>query len=341
MLIKFANPIIAKRFLKEDPFQGNHPAYKNISKNLQKIQNMRSDRAMPFNVRLFVELRKKCEMSRPEFAKCLGLSPSYLFKVETGQEKPSLERIEMIASKTGLSLNRLIIPVNPEAVTDETLGLSTGPDTRRELNNKRALRLEQAAKILDMERSLVEAKMTCERYWAIIRLHERYAEIICDEGLSGIERKQKIKELAKTAAKEGGMKFSELLDVLRFKRSELKGVIGMAEYKCKMEEDISVEAMMPEGAALLLRCSVCAHREHGECVGYGGADSPLDVGDLVGMLTDSGFTTDEEHARIISEYYYGLPVTAHDVAEAMYRLRHGRPAQRGLMYLEPTQRKGK
>jgi transcriptional regulator with XRE-family HTH domain len=257
-------------------------------------------------------------MGRPEFAKCLGLSRSYLFKVETGQEKPSLEKIEMISAKAGISLDRLIIPGDTQVVDEEILGLSVGPDLRVELNNERALRLDQAFKILEMERALISAKMECERRSAVIKLHEKHAEILCDKNLSKIERNRKIRELSKTTAKKGDVTFGDILSALRFNRADLKRAIGMTEYKCKLEESISVEAMMPEGAALQLRCSVCAHRQHGECVGYGVYDSPLNIKDLVDMLKETGFTTGDEHAKIITDCYYRRPVTAHDVAEAAF-----------------------
>jgi hypothetical protein len=132
--------------------------------------------------------------------------------------------------------------------------------------------------------------------------------------------------------------FNEILETLGFKRSELKEIIGKTEYKCKMDEDFSVEAPTPGAAALMLRCSVCEHRQNRECVGYGCEKAPVHVGELVTMLEDNGTLTREEQARIIIDFYYHLPVSAHDVSEAMYRINSGRPAQKGLMYLEPTQK---
>jgi transcriptional regulator with XRE-family HTH domain len=298
---------------------------------------------MPFNAKILVAIREGCDMKPAEFAKSLGISRGYLFKLETGAGSPGLDTVEMIAARTGLSLNRLIIPKNPEDAADDTRDYLIGPETRLELDNERALRLEQATRILDLERRLAEEKMTKERYWALIRLYEEYVSIFRDEELSKAERKEKIRALAKKAAKGGVLQFGEILRVFEFKRSELRGVIGMTEYKCKLDESVSVEAPMPRGAALMLRCAVCEYRQNGECRGYGvSGNSPLGAADIFEMLKESGFTSDKEQAKVITDYYYsGLPVTAHDVAEAKYRLRQGRRVQSGLRYLEPTQRKEK
>jgi transcriptional regulator with XRE-family HTH domain len=298
---------------------------------------------MPFNNRILFSLREGCEMNRTIFSKRLGISRSYLYKLESGLQIPSLDIVERIAANTGLSLSRLIIPENLEtALGDGPQSLYAESELRLELDNERSLRLEQAARLMDQDRRMVEAKMAGERYFAMICLYEEYVRILRDKGLSQAGRDEKIRGLARKAAKDGILEFNEILRMFGFTRSELKGVIGMTEYRCKKGEGFSVEARMPRGAALLLRCSVCEHRQHGECAGYGVCgNSPLGAEDLFKMLDASGFTSDEEKAKIITDYYYGLPVTAHDVAEAKYRFSRGRPAQRGLMYLEPTQRKGK
>jgi transcriptional regulator with XRE-family HTH domain len=293
---------------------------------------------MPLNVPLLIEIREKCKMSRVEFAKHLNISRNYLLRIETKQKNASLKVIEKIAVKTGLSLDRLILLEDGEEGPNAIKGFIPEPDIKTELNNERSLRMEQNLRTIELEQDMIEAKMREERYWAVICLYKKYVGIIRREDISQREKNQKIRELAKKTALDGELQFNEILETLGFTRSELKEIIGKREYKCKLDEDFSVEAPTPGAAALMLRCSVCEHRQNRECAGYSVEKAPIHVGELVKMLEENGCLTREEHAKIIMDFYYHLPVSAHDVSEALHRLKNGKPAQRGLMYLEPTQK---
>jgi transcriptional regulator with XRE-family HTH domain len=166
---------------------------------------------MPLNVPLLIEIREKCKMSRAEFAKHLNISQNYLLRIETKQKNASLKVIEKIAVKTGLSLDRLIVLADGEEGPDEIKGFILEPDARAELNNERSLRMEQGLKIMGLEHDLIEAKMTMERYWAVICLYKKYAWILCQEDISKREKNQKIRALAKRAALDGELRFNEII----------------------------------------------------------------------------------------------------------------------------------
>lgn len=54
-------------------------------------------------------IRKQRKMSQTEFGEVVGLSPSYISKIEKAKAKPTLEAIEQIAKKLDINIKIFLI----------------------------------------------------------------------------------------------------------------------------------------------------------------------------------------------------------------------------------------
>lgn len=95
------------------------------------------------------EERIKSGISQRELARRLGLSPSLISQLESGQSKPSVGTLYAIVTELDLSLDRLIrgeefSPPGPEAVKDEdTVNPLVHPDERHVIDLASGVRWEE------------------------------------------------------------------------------------------------------------------------------------------------------------------------------------------------------
>ena len=63
-------------------------------------------------------LRKKNHMSRQALAEMLGMSPTAVYKWESGESQPNIETMKKMAEYFGVSMDELCDFTNPEEETD-------------------------------------------------------------------------------------------------------------------------------------------------------------------------------------------------------------------------------
>ena len=168
---------------------------------------------------------------------------------------------------------------------------------------------------------------------ALVNLHMGFENILFEKSLSKSEKTRKLKKLARTAAYEGEVDFSEILAVLRVKRTTLRSWLGGQVYSCEFAKDGKITALTPGEAGLRLRCFDCAAFERGKCRGYGRGTSPNNVAELIAALEANGVFGRNEQARILEESY-GKRLSAHDITKMMSRKRRGLVIPESALYME-------
>jgi transcriptional regulator with XRE-family HTH domain len=290
---------------------------------------------MAFNCEFIGEIRKKDSISRTTLASLLGISETYLYMLEKGKKDPSLRLLKKIAEIIGVPVKKLL---KEETETEEEIemhdGVSTLVDLRNKLENERRARLKAERYTLDLERKT-------EHLEALIGLHIRFEDIICDNSLSESEKMGKLEELAKTAAGESELAFNEILAVLRVGRSILRKWLHVEKhaYTCRFVRGRKIMASNPGEAALRLRCFDCEDFESKKCKGHGDEKRPENIIELIDRLKVHGVLNRIEQVRILEECYH-LPLSPHELAEALYRGKRGLPIAEGIYYMDNTGRRG-
>lgn len=283
-------------------------------------------------------IREKTMLSRSDFARMLGVSENYLYRVETGSRKPSLKMLEQIARLSGISLEKMMdVVIEP----DEAGAERTISDARTCLDTITKLRRERRNR-MNLEAVNSSQEQAIEHLTALIQLHFRFEDIVCQDSLPRKQRQQKLEELAKTTLEEGEVSFNEIMVILRVKRSVLKSWTksGKRTYKCLFIEGLEVAASTPGEAAMRLCCFDCKYHESMECTGYGDEKRPENLIALLARMEANGIYNRTEQSKLLEESF-GIKMSAHQIAESVYRHRNGQKVPEGAFNLEGTEGMGK
>jgi DNA-binding XRE family transcriptional regulator len=275
-------------------------------------------------------------MERPELAKLLGITSTYLYMIEKGQRLPSLDLAQRISKITQVPLEKLLREDNaPDAgekagTEDDEISLAEVID---ELDSERQRRLQ--AENLNMTLQLEN-----ERLAAVIGLHVHFEDISCGKPLPKDEKLKKLEELSRTATMESNLSFNDIRVVLRVKRSMLKSWLdaGKRVYECRFAEDGKIMAATPGEAALRLLCFNCEVFQANDCEGYGNEKNPENFFVLLDRLKENGVYSRHVQSRVLEESY-GMALSAHEISELVYKHRHGIHVPDSVFYMETTRRK--
>jgi transcriptional regulator with XRE-family HTH domain len=291
---------------------------------------------MPFNFERVKEIMRRDSISRAELAGLVGVTDTYLYMLEKEMRDPRLRTIEKIARVIGVPAAELL---RDEAESGKDGG-AEAPDSARTLADfKNKLERERRGR-LKAEKSLLEMERKTEHLEAVIGLYKRHVDITLIGSLTESEKTERLEELAKTAMSEDVLSVSEILAVLRIKRSFLKKHRRAEKhvYKCRFAENGEITASNSGEAALCLRCFDCEDFESRECRGYGNEKHPKTIIVLLTRLRANGVTDAAEHVRIL-ERFYKLPLSPHELAEVLYRDKNGLPIPEGIYYLDNAGRR--
>lgn len=283
-----------------------------------------------FNAKLIREMRKQRSLRLAKFAELLEISEAYLSMLEKGRRQPSLTFIQRLVDMTGIPVDRWLVisSSNDEAASSGKENVSAAMDIKNRLTRKH----RELMKAVERNWELEQAN---EHLAAGIRLRNDYGEIIGADSLPKIEKLKKLEELASRTMKQGELNFDEILDVLKVNRSMLRNWLEVKKqaYKCRFVGSGEIMACSPGEAALSLCCFDCKELETGECLGHGNEKRPENIAELLDRLRANGVYGGAEQALIL-EKYYGLPLTAHDIANIRYRIKNGLPISDDLFYLD-------
>jgi transcriptional regulator with XRE-family HTH domain len=286
---------------------------------------------MPFNYELILEIQQRDSIRRSDLADLLGISDNYLYRIERGMRQPGIALTQQISAVMGIPVDRLL---------GERSGMRKGSEPEihegfrawADMKNKLDRKCDELA---FTEKCNLELKRTQEHLRAVIDLHVRFANIVCNSSLSRNEKMEKLTELAKATAQENKLSFNEIRTVLRVEHRTLKDWLRSIKqaYSCRFAEGGEILAFMPGEAALRLRCFDCKDCESGECKGYGNEKSPDNIIKLVLRLEVNGVKSRTEQAQIIGESY-DTPMSQHELSEIIYRHNNGIPIPKGIFYLD-------
>jgi transcriptional regulator with XRE-family HTH domain len=291
---------------------------------------------MSFNFELVREVLRRDSISRAELAGLVGITDTYLYMLEKGLRDPRLVMIEKIARVIGVPVAELL---RDETESDRDGGTEAHDSARVQVDLKNKLERERRGR-LKAEKSMLEQERKTEHLEAVIGLYKRFGDITLNGSLTEDEKTGHMEELAKTAMSEDVLSVSEILAVLRIKRSFLKK-FRQAEkhvYKCRFAENGEITASNSGEAALCLRCFDCEDFESRKCRGYGNEKHPKNIIVLLTRLRANGATDAAEHVRIL-ERFYKLPMSLHELSEVIYRDKHGLPIPEGIFYLDNAGRR--
>jgi transcriptional regulator with XRE-family HTH domain len=270
-----------------------------------------------------------------DMAKLLEISATYLYMLEKGRREPSLTLIRKMVGVIGVPAGKLLHEETGEMEDD--FGGNVSASILAGLNNK--LEEERNGRQQAEKRALA-LERTVEHLQGVISLHIRFAGIKDSKSLPEDEKNRRIKELAKEVIRENMATFGEALAAFKVTRSTLKGWLREEKmaYKCKFAEGGKLMASTPGEAGLCLRCFDCKELVSGECEGHGDEKRPANIIVLFARLRANGVLQHEEHSRILDEHY-GIPLTAHEISETIYRYKHGQPIPEGIFYLDNAGRR--
>ena len=290
---------------------------------------------MPFNYRLLTELRLKNGISRPDFAKLLGISYRHMHNIEAGVREPSLDLLRAISQYTGAPPGAFL----EDESSFETLDTMDGTEKAanlieliKDLNRERFTVKTFEKKTLDLEKQR-------EHMLAVIALQEKYIELLRQDK-SPIEKGKKIAALARSAVREGEIRFDEVQAILRLNRRKLKQLLEseIGEYRCKLFDDRIVTATTPMEAGIKLGCFDCEARADNDCRGFGENNYPENIFMLIAMLEANGIHNREEQARLLRDSFE-MDISAHQLSVALWRNREGKSVPEDMVNMRPDKRR--
>jgi transcriptional regulator with XRE-family HTH domain len=287
---------------------------------------------MPFNFELLREIRQRDSISRVGLASLLGISETYLYMLEKGKKEPSLRLIEKIVQVFGVPAEKLL-----REETEGEGGIYDGVSTLVDLRNK--LEKERRAR-LKAERCVLELERKSEHLEALIELHIRFEDILCQTSLTESEKMEQVENLAKTATGERELASNEILTALRVGRSILKNMPHAEKhaYTCKFMKGGKITASNAGEAALCLRCCDCEDFASKKCKGHGNEKRPDNIIELIDRLDANGITNRIEQVEIL-EKYYNVPLSPHELSEVLYCGKRGLAIPEGIYYLDNAGRR--
>jgi transcriptional regulator with XRE-family HTH domain len=247
--------------------------------------------------------------------------------LERGKKEPSLKLIDKIVKIIGMPVEKLL----SEETEDEVGiydGVSTAVDLRSKLEIERRARLKAEKLVLELERK-------SEHFEALVGLHTRFEDIVCQTSLMESEKMELLENLAKTVAGERELTFNEILTVLRVRRSILHRWLHVEThtYTCRFVKGGKITVSNVGEAALCLRCFDCEDFESKKCKGHGNEKRPNNIIELIDRLNANGVVNRIDQVRILEEYYK-LPLSPHELSEVLYRDKQGLPIAEGIYYMD-------
>jgi transcriptional regulator with XRE-family HTH domain len=259
--------------------------------------------------------------------------------IEKGYRQPSADIIARISKIIGVPVETFLsererTETEPGEETVADNGLRALTDLQNKLDRERHFRRGAEKRNLELE-------WTVEHLAALLSLHVRFEDIICQQSISAAEKMRRMEKLARSIAHEGEFTFSEMLAVFRVKRSILKRWLNLGKqvYRCRLDEGRTVMADTPGEAALRLLCFDCIESETGECRGYGNERRPENLIMLLVRMDINGVYNKTEQSQLLLEGY-GIELTPHEISEIVYRHKNGLPVPENAFYLDKFREKG-
>jgi transcriptional regulator with XRE-family HTH domain len=288
---------------------------------------------MPFNCELLRKIRREGSITRVGLANLLGITETYLYMLEKGKKEPSLKLIEKIVEILGVPVEKFL---EEEAMADEVGiydNVTALVDLRKKLESERHSRLKAEKHVLELERKN-------EHFEAIIGMHTRFEDILCQTSLTEEEKMEQLENLTKAVAVENELSVNEISTGLRIGRSIIKKWLYVEKqtYTCRFANGGKIIALNPGEASLRLRCFDCKDFESKKCKGHGDEKRPNNIIELIDRLIVNGVLNRIEQIHILDECYK-IPLSLHEFSEVLYRGRHGQQIPEGIYYLDNTGRR--
>jgi transcriptional regulator with XRE-family HTH domain len=276
---------------------------------------------MPFNFELLREIRLKDRIERSAFAKLLGISEDYLYRLESGQREPRPGLIEKISRCSGISIGAFF--GNGEGddrseMSDRPGEIKNMTELINSLNRERSVRKTVEQRIFKLEK-------LNEHLLAANELNTRLTDILHME-LPKSEKSKRIAALARATAGAGELRFDEIAGILHLQRATLRHWLESEKnnYSCRLFDGKTVTASTPGEAGMRLLCFDCEVRAREDCRGYGEENHPENIFVLIALLEAHGVYSRTEQAELLRDSY-GIEMTAHQISELMSRKKHGKP----------------
>jgi transcriptional regulator with XRE-family HTH domain len=283
-----------------------------------------------FNYGLLVGARLKTNISRFDFAQLLGISYSYLRKIENGIREPSLDLLWKISKFTGIPPGDFLRRCDDECVP----GQMNGPEKitpivalSRDICREKFIRKTLEDRVSELGKHMIHAL-------AVNEFQEKYISILRQK-LPATEEAKRVAALARESARAGELCFDEIQAGLHLLRRTLEGYLESVKmtYSCKLFPEKTAIASTPGGAGMQLACFDCEAQEKELCRGYGGLNYPENFVMLVNMFEAHGIHNREEQTQILQRSF-DKDISAHKLSEMISRVKQGKTVPDDLFYLK-------
>jgi transcriptional regulator with XRE-family HTH domain len=287
---------------------------------------------MTFNFGLLRDIRLKDGISRSDFADLLGISEDRLYRFERGQSEPKLGLIEKISYYSGIAADNFFTkngaPAEKPNEPSKIVSLLSLVDR---LNKARFEKKMEEDKVLELER-------LTEHLLYVNELHGKLVGILRSDAPKE-ETLKKIIALARTAAKEGEMRFCEIACIFRVSPTTLEHWLESEKvlYSCRLNEGKTAMASTPGEAEMYFTCFDCEAREKDVCRGYGDASYPEDFFVLVAQLEANGVRSRLDQAKYLAEVFK-IDVSPQQISEYLSRKKYNKPVPEDIVDLKPRKR---
>jgi transcriptional regulator with XRE-family HTH domain len=123
----------------------------------------------------FRSIRFKANLSQKEFAESIGMSQSLIAGIERGVQDPSRNILVAIAQKYKISLDWLLLGIEPTKNAEELKKLISENETLKKENSelsKDIQKIEEECKKLDMENRQISKELV-ERFRQLVEIQNR------------------------------------------------------------------------------------------------------------------------------------------------------------------------
>lgn len=286
---------------------------------------------MPFNSMLLRKLRDEARITRLSFARQLDITEDYLYKIEAGSRRPSIELMHKMARTLGAPIGAFF---DCDAL-DATRHLSEIHDfvpNLAEMQNQ--LNREREERMRVEEDNLKKGKLISSLL-AMLRLYAKLRDTMALHIKSNPTLTEQIVVLAKETVRHEELDFKTICSILKIKIGTLKTWLGTESmlYRCKLELKEPVYAATPKEAGLCFVCFECAFREKAACKGYGEQIEPTTIFELVAEMERNGITSRKDQARFLEENY-GIHHSPAVLTEYIYRNKKGKHVPENVVNME-------
>jgi transcriptional regulator with XRE-family HTH domain len=288
---------------------------------------------MAFNGLTLKKWRERNNLSQRKMASQLGLSGSYLSKLECGERIPSTVTLQKISEFT---LNSPEIYLNPSPIDGEHQTNLDLPLLNAAMMGKRMN--EMGAEYINVMRERLQSDKQNEKLASALSFAASLVSIYKQQFKGDKDVENEVRDLVRFAKTRNLLDQETICRISKISSATISKWLepeNFTSYECQMDLKEPVLAQNQIVAGLAFACFDCEHRRKDRCRGYGGTERPENAIMLLEILDDNGVSTNTAQSNFLREHYQ-MDYTPQTISEYKYRWRNARHVPEQFMHMEPT-----